>query len=501
MAGSNLFIPLALVLLPLLILIFILKHFKTSSSKSLPLPPGPNPWPLVGNLFHMGKMPHVTLSNFAKTYGPLISLKLGTQIMVVASSPAAATEILKTHDRVLSARYVPQVMPLKRSELNNISLGWSLECGEGWKYLRTICRTELFSSKAIESQACLREEKVMEMVKFIDGKEGKVVNIGEITFTCVYNTLSNLLLSKNIFSFENDGCEGKELKALVRTIMEIAMSPNISDFYPILSGLDLQGIKRKGKELGEQINAYWTAIIRERKEAKENSSSRDGRDFLDALIENNFSDVRTNSLLQELFTAGTDTTSSTIEWAMAELIKNPESMKKVEHELEREIKQDVVKESQLPQLTYLQACVKETLRLHPPVPLLVPHRANESCQVMNYSVPKDSQVLVNVWAIARDPLYWEDPLTFKPERFLSSTLEFKGADFEFLPFGAGRRICPGLPMAIKQVPYVLASLIHFFNWSLPHGEDPKTLDMSEKFGIALQKDKPLLLVSSPRVGK
>ncbi|XP_038687863.1 (S)-N-methylcoclaurine 3'-hydroxylase isozyme 1-like [Tripterygium wilfordii] len=500
MAGSNLFIPLALVL-PLLILILILKHFKTSSAKSLPLPPGPNPWPLVGNLFHMGKMPHVTLSNFAKTYGPLISLKLGTQTMVIASSPAAATEILKTHDRVLSARYVPQVMPLERSELNNISLGWSFECGEGWKYLRTICRSELFSSKAIESQACLREEKVMEMVKFLDRREGKAVNIGEIAFTCVYNMLSNVILSKNIFSFENDSCEGEEMKALVRTVMETAISPNISDFYPILSGLDLQGIRRKSKKVGEQINAYWAAIIKERKEAKENSSSRDGRDFLDALIENNFSDVGINSLLQELFGAGTDTTSSTIEWAMAELIKNPESMKKVIQELEREIKQDVVKESQLPQLTYLQACVKETLRLHPPAPLLLPHRAHESCQVMNYSVPKDSQVLVNIWAIARDPLYWEDPLTFKPERFLGSTLEFKGTDFEFLPFGAGRRICPGLPMAAKQVPFVLASLIHFFNWSLPQGDDPKTLDMSEKLGITLQKDKSLFLVPSPRVGK
>ena len=154
---------------------------------------------------------------------------------------------------------------------------------------------------------------------------------------------------------------------------------------------------------------------------------------------------------------------------MAELIKNPESMIKVQLELAREIKQDVVKEFHLPQLNYLQASVKETLRLHPPAPLLLPHHAIESYQVTSYTIPKDSQVLVNVWAIGQDPMYWEDPSVFKPERFLNSALDFKGNDFEFLPFSAGRRICPGLPMATKVVPLVLASLIHNFDWSLPHG--------------------------------
>lgn len=203
---------------------------------------------------------------------------------------------------------------------------------------------------------------------------------------------------------------------------------------------------------------------------------------------------------QELFSAGTDTTTSTIEWAMAELIRNPESMKKVREEVTREvINQDVIKESNLQQLPYLQACVKETLRLHPPVPLLLPHRAVESCKVMNYTIPKNSQVMVNVWAIGRDPLKWEDPLLFKPERFLCSKLDFKGNDFEFIPFGAGRRLCPGIPMAAKQVPLVIAFLVHFFDWSLPHGINPNELDMSEKFGVTLQKEQPLLLI--PKVRK
>ena len=151
-------------------------------------------------------------------------------------------------------------------------------------------------------------------------------------------------------------------------------------------------------------------------------------------------------------------------------------------------------ESHLPKLSYFQACAKETLRLHPPVPFLLPHRAVESCQVRNYTIPKDSQVLVNIWAIGRAPKYWKDPLVLKPERFLESSLDFKGNDFEFLPFGAGRRICPGLSMAAKHAPLVVASLIHLCDWSLPHGKGPKYLDMSEKFGITLLKEEPLILI-------
>uniref|UniRef100_A0A2N9I4N7 Cytochrome P450 n=1 Tax=Fagus sylvatica TaxID=28930 RepID=A0A2N9I4N7_FAGSY len=416
--GTILFFPILLLLPPLLF--FILRHFKILSPfKSSLLPPGPYPWPIIGNILQMGNMPHVTLTQLAHNYGPLISLRLGTKLMVVGSSPIVAKEILKTYDRGLSGRYVPSVFTYMGSEINNLSLGWTLECSGRWKFLRTLCRAELFSGKAMESQACLREKKVMDMVELLGTMEGKVVKIGEVIFATVFNMLSNALLSKDFISLKDESVDG-----------------------------GLKGIIRK--------------------------------------------------LMEELFTAGTDTSSSTIEWAMAELIKNPESMKKVQEELARKIKQDVVKELHLPQLNYLDACVKETLRLHPPAPLLLPHRALESYEVTSYTIPKDSQVLVNVWAIGRDPMNWEDPLVFKPERFLNSALDFKGNDFEFLPFSAGRRICPGIPMAAKVVPLVLASLIHIFYWSLPHGNDSEKLDMSEKFGVTLQKEQPLHLIPKVR---
>ncbi|XP_059643413.1 probable (S)-N-methylcoclaurine 3'-hydroxylase isozyme 2 [Cornus florida] len=480
----DLFYPIFL----LAIIFLILKHFKSYflSKSSPPLPPGPTPWPIVGNILQMGeKQPHITLANFAQSYGPLMSLRLGTQIMIIGSSPAAAVEILKTHDRILSARYVPHTVPVKSSEL---SMGWALECNNGWKNLRTICRTELFSGKAIESQACLREKKVRDMVSFLRVKEGKAVKVGEVVFATVFNMLSNVVMSKDFISLEEENVDGS-MKGLVRELTKVGSTPNISDFYPILGALDLQGLNKKAKELFRKICAVWEPTIEERR-----CDASSQNDFLDTLIDTAFTDDQINHLLWELFSAGTDTTTSTIEWAMAELIKNPESMERVCEELTREINQHSLKESHLPQLPYLQACVKESMRLHPPGPLLLPRRAPDSCKVMNYTIPKNSQVVVNVWAIGRDPMVWEEPLKFKPERFLNGTLDFKGNDFEFLPFSAGRRICPGLPMAAKQVPLILASLLRSFDWSLPHGNDPNELDMNEKFSITLQKEQPLVLI-------
>lgn len=192
---------------------------------------------------------------------------------------------------------------------------------------------------------------------------------------------------------------------------------------------------------------------------------------------------------------------ATVEWTIAELVKNPKCMKMVQEELAREIysKGAIVTESDVPKLKYLEACVKETLRLHPPGPLLIPRRAAESCTVMNYSIPKNSQVLINVWAIGRDPSYWEDPLVFKPARFLDSSLDFKGNDFEYLPFGGGRRICPGWPMASKLVPLIVASLIHSFDWFLAKGKDIKELDMSEKRDVLLRKKEPLILIPKAKL--
>lgn len=197
---------------------------------------------------------------------------------------------------------------------------------------------------------------------------------------------------------------------------------------------------------------------------------------------------------QELFSGGTHSTASTIEWALAELIKNKQAMSVIREELVNELGSTTcIKESQVSQLPYLHSCVKETLRLHPPAPLLHPQAILESCEIMNYTVPKNSQLIINVWAMGRDPNLWADPLAFKPERFFDSNVDFKGQHFKFLPFGVGRRMCPGYPYAIKQIHLMLASLVQNFDWFLPM-EDLSKLDMSENFGIISQRKRPLMVI-------
>jgi cytochrome P450 len=192
--------------------------------------------------------------------------------------------------------------------------------------------------------------------------------------------------------------------------------------------------------------------------------------------------------------AGTDTSSATVEWAMAELLQNPKKLKKLRKELQQVINKDEdPKDLDINKLPYLQAVVKETLRLHPSAPILV-HKSISDVDLCGFRVPKDTQVLVNVWSMGRDSSIWTDPNVFLPERFLECGEVFRGEDFGFIPFGAGRRMCPGVPFAHRVVHTMLATLLYHFDWKLPNGEKIEDMDMTEKFGITLHKVKPLMII-------
>ncbi|KAL2481278.1 Cytochrome [Abeliophyllum distichum] len=204
--------------------------------------------------------------------------------------------------------------------------------------------------------------------------------------------------------------------------------------------------------------------------------------------------------MQEIFFAGSETTSDSVEWALTELLRNPETMIKVKNEISSVVGSNKkFEESDIDKLAYLQAVIKETLRLHPPAPLLVPRSAIEDTNFMGYLIPKNTQVFVNVWAISRDEECWEEPLSFKPERFLGSKIDFKGQHFEFIPFGAGRRSCPGLPLGHRMMHFVLGSLLHEFDWELDSSTNPNTIDMNEKIGLAMRKLEPLKVVPIKRI--
>lgn len=186
---------------------------------------------------------------------------------------------------------------------------------------------------------------------------------------------------------------------------------------------------------------------------------------------------------------------------MAELLHSPITLSKVQAELRTTVgdhPDKKLEEKDIGNLPYLKAVIKETLRLHPPLPFLVPHMALDSCKLQGYYIPKETQILVNVWAIGRDPKTWEDPLVFKPERFLEpNNLDFKGHNFEFIPFGSGRRMCPAVPLVSRVLPLALGSLLHTFDWVLADGLKPQDMDMSDRMGITLRKAVPLRVIPTP----
>jgi cytochrome P450 len=487
--------------------LFVLKLLIISRKAAGKLPPGPPGWPIVGNLLQLGEKPNQSLYHLAAKYGPLMTLRLGMKTAVVVSSPAMAKEVLKTHDQVFSGRTV--IEAAKYLSYGDSSLVWN-NCGPRWRMLRRLCNTELFSVKRLEALQHLRRDQVFSTLQsiFEDSTKGKGVNIGHTVFLTSLNLLCNLIFSQNMF--ERDSQAAIEFKETVTKLVVISGKPNLADYFPFLRILDPQGVSR---DAIKYINIVFgllekpvEARLQSRKEGRTEHSGAKAKDFLDILVEyrsdseETFTKKDIITFLYILILAGSETSSSTIEWAIAEAIRNPRVMKKVQAELEEVIGKDRrVEETDIDRLPYLQAVVKEVFRLHPPAPLLIPHRAESTCEVAGYMIPKDTQVLVNAWAIGRDPIIWNEPLEFKPERFMGSELEYWGQNFELIPFGAGRRICPGLPLAHRIVHVVIASLLHSFDWSLPNGITPHNLDMTEKFGIALQRALPLIAVPTPRL--
>ncbi|KAI3817961.1 hypothetical protein L1987_11763 [Smallanthus sonchifolius] len=449
-----------LVVLPtIFFIILITKLFYLKNIKNLP--PGPPQLPIIGNLHQVGAKPHVSIADLAKRYGRLISLRFGSQLVVVASSPEAAIGILKTQDQLLSARPVPNLV--KHAHLLPHSVMWS-ECNQTWKSLRTLLRTGVFSRKALEAQSGLRNEKVSQLLNFLRKKQGEEIDIEEVVFTTLFNTLSSIILGKDLLDLNAEQGTHDGLKESLHKVIEYAGFTNdLSSVYPMLERFDLQGIRSGTLKQYDKMFSYWKDIVEERR-------------------------------AQELFIPGTNTTTSAVVWAMSELVRHKEVRSKIEEEIKKEINSHETTNFQLSKLTYLQACIKETFRLHPPVPLLLPHKAVETCEVMNYTIPKDTMIFVNVWAIGHDAKIWDEPLSFKPERFMDSRLDFKGQDFELIPFGSGRRMCPGSPSGVSSLESILASLIREFDWALPNGDDPSKLDMNDKFGIATKRSKPLKLI-------
>ncbi|XP_060193664.1 geraniol 8-hydroxylase-like [Lycium barbarum] len=486
------------ILLGLFFIWFLVSLRRTKSSKRLA--PGPFPLPVIGNLHLLGDKPHISLTQLAKNHGPIMNLKLGQINTVVISSSVLAKEVMQKQDLAFSNRCVPD--SLHACNHSDFSVIFQ-PANSRWRTLRKIMNSHIFSINKLDASKHLRTKKIQELIDYCykSGENGEAVDIGRAAFRTSLNLLSNTIFSKDLSDPFADSA--KEFKELVWNIMVEAGKPNLVDYFPFLKMIDPQGIRRRMTVHFTKVLDLMSGLIDERLKERE-LENHANVDVLDALLnisQDSPEEIDRNHIEQmflDLFAAGTDTTSNTLEWAMTELLKNPHTLEKAQEELAQVIgRGKLVDEADAAQLPYLRCVVKETLRIHPPVPFLIPRKVDEDVEICGYTVPKDSQVLVNVWAIGRDSGLWENPLDFKPERFWELEIDVRGRDFELIPFGAGRRICPGLALAIRMIPVALGSMLNTFSWKL-HGEiASKDLDMEENFGITLAKVQPLLVIPIP----
>nr|CAB3481288.1 unnamed protein product [Digitaria exilis] len=470
-----------------------------SRSGAAPPPPGPRPLPLIGNLLDLrsGNLHH-TLARLARIHGPVMRLKLGLTTAVVISSRDAAREAFTRHDWRLASRALPDAT--RALGFSDRSMVWMPSSDPRWKNLRGIVATHIFAPRSLAAARGVRERKVRDVLSYFHGRLGQEVAVGEALYGGALNLVSNTFCSVDVVDVGAESAHG--IREVVQDLVELIAKPNVSDLFPFLRPLDLQGRRRYAAYQIKKVFSLLDGIIDRRLAevaAAASSMDKQAGDFLDTLLGLMFTGKVTRedvtTILFDVFTAGSDTVAITVEWAMAELLRNTNAMDKVRSEIKDALaSKETIGEHDVVNLPYLHAVMKEAMRLHPVAPLLLPHKAGEDgVEIGGYAVAKGSTVIFNAWAIMRDPAAWERPDEFLPERFLEKAVkvDFRGKDFEFIPFGSGRRVCPGVSMAERVVPLILASMLRAFEWRLPDGMCAEKLDVSEKFTTANVMAVPL----------
>ncbi|KDP20096.1 hypothetical protein JCGZ_05865 [Jatropha curcas] len=470
------------------------------------LPPGPSPLPIIGNLHMLGNLPHQTLYNLAKLHGPIMSLRLGYVQTIVVSSANAAKLFLKTHDAVFGSR--PKLRASRYMSYGTKGMAFT-EYGPYWRSVRKLCTVQLLSASKIEYFAPIRKE---ELGFYVESLKRAAAARKVVDFSVGVGDMIQNIACRMVFGEVNN--HELDLKALVKEALLLAGAFNIADYIPFLGPIDLQGLTKRMKAFSKAMDKVLERIIDEH-EKEAYWEKKQKSDFIDVLLslmnqpmvtshDNALSTIdRTHikAISIDMIIGSFDTSATTIEWTLSELLRHPHAMKCLQDELQSVVGMDnMVEEKHLSKLPYLDMVIKESLRLHPIAPLLVPREAMEDVMVDGYYIPKKSRVIVNAWAIGRDPDAWSDTEKFLPERFIDMNIDLRGQDFQLIPFGSGRRGCPGIQLGLTIIKIIIAQLVHCFDWELPNGLLPGELDMNEKFGLSLPRANHLLVVPKYRLG-
>ncbi|TVU47086.1 hypothetical protein EJB05_06666 [Eragrostis curvula] len=472
-------------------------------------PPGPWELPVIGGMHHLvNVLPHRALRDLAAVHGPLMMLRLGQTPMVVVSSKETARAVLKTHDTNFATRPKLLAGEIVGYEWVDILFAPS---GDYWRKLRQLCAAEILSSKRVLSFRHIREDEVMLCVEEIRAAGPST----PVNISVMFHSITNSIVSRAAFGKKRHNAA--EFLAATKAVVGLASGFNVPDLFPawtrVLAGLT--GMTRSLRDIHRTVDTILQEIIDERRAAREAKvrSGVEGEDVDENLVDvlvglqekGGFGFTLTNSIIKavilDMFAGGTGTSGSAMEWAMSELMRTPAVMKKLQGQIREAFhgKSQVTEaDLQASNLQYLKLVIKEALRLHPPAPMLVPRESIEACEVAGYTVPAKARVVINAWAIGRDPKYWgKHADEFRPERFEDGAVDFTGGSYEFLPFGSGRRMCPGFNYGLASMELSLVGLLYHFDWSLPEGV--KEVDMEEAPGLGVRRRSPLMLCATPFV--
>ncbi|CAN1328839.1 Desmethyl-deoxy-podophyllotoxin synthase [Linum perenne] len=395
-------------------------------------------------------LPHRRLRDLAARYGPLMHLQLGEVSTIVVSSGELAKEFLQTNDLNFASRaYLPSAHTIFYQG-RNISFG---TYGAYWSRMRKICVQELLGANRVKSFLPTMKEEVDKLVRGV-GSTRSSVNVSRMLYSMSYSVISRAVFG-----------EIQHADAFYPVLKEILKALEGSCLWDLFPSSNLARVLSEGrlKKLNREFDALLQTIINDR------IAKRSEKKKKKVPITNN--DIK--AVLLDMFLGGSDTFAVVIEWALSELMKNPKAMQKLQTEIRKEVGQKGrVDHDDLGQLHYLKLVIKETLRLHPPGPLLPPRQAREDTMVNGYQIPEKTRIIINAWAIAR-------------------------LDFSMIPFGSGRRMCPGVQYGMTVLSLCLANLVYCFDWELPRGVTTQNLDMSEDFGIVVRRKNQLVLMVVP----
>ncbi|KAJ6932796.1 hypothetical protein NC651_008274 [Populus alba x Populus x berolinensis] len=487
----------------------VITLFRHLTRPKLNLPPGPKPWPIIGNLNLLaGPLPHRNMHALVQKYGPIMQLKFGSYPVVVGSSVEMAEAVLKTNDVKLADR--PKIAAGKYTTYNYSNITWS-QYGPYWRQARKICLMEIFSPKRLDQFETVRVQELHALLRKLFVSSGKPINARDNFSDLSLSVISRLVLGKNYTvktGNQKQYMTPKEFKEMIDELFLLNGVLDIGDSIPWLAFLDLQGYIKRMKAVGQLFDGFLEHTLNEHQQRRKGVKDYVPQDMMDILLqlsddpnlEVQLDRTAVKAFTMDLIAGGTESSAVTTEWAMAELLKKPEYFKRANEELDRVIGRDRwIEEKDIVNLPFINAICKETMRLHPVSPFLVPRLAREDIQLGGYDIPKGTRVMVNVWTIGRDASIWEKPHEFCPERFIGKSIDVKGHNFELLPFGAGRRMCVGYSLGLKVIQASVANLLHGFKWKLPGDMTTEELNMQEIFGLSTPKQIPLVAELEPRL--